>query len=254
MALYKLNLAYDGTNYAGFQRQKGHNTVQLEVETALRKLGWQGKAITAAGRTDTGVHASGQVISFTLDWRHGDDVLLRALNAHLPEDIAVQSVSRPMAGFHPRYDALNRTYNYRIYSQLDRHPLKHRYAWRLWPSLDVDRMNQAAQLLYGEHDFRAFGAALKAGGTTVRCIYKAEWTATEDGCSFEICANAFLYHMVRRIVYLLVQIGQGDQSDEIIKRGLITGETGIVALAPACGLTLTKVNYKEEYEDTIFTV
>lgn len=245
MALYKLNLAYDGTNYAGFQRQKGRSTIQQECENALRKLGWQGKAILAAGRTDTGVHASGQVISFELDWRHGDEVLLRALNAHLPADIAVQSLSQAAPGFHPRYDALNRTYQYRIYCQPQRNPLKERFAWRLSPQPDLDLMNRAAQDLLGEHDFRAFGAPMKVNASTTRCVFNAHWQATQDGCDFEICANAFLYHMVRRVVFVLVQIGFGNQPMEIIKRGLETGETGIVALAPANGLTLIKVVYKE---------
>lgn len=245
MALYKLILAYDGTCYSGYQRQKGHNTIQLELENALRKLGWQGKAVITAGRTDTGVHASAQVVSFELDWRHGDEVLLRALNAHLPQDIAAQSVSHVPDGFHPRFDAIDRTYRYQVYCQPERHPLKERYAWRLYPAPDLSLMNQAGVLLLGEHDFRAFGAPLKANATTIRRVIRADWQPEVDGCSFEICANAFLYHMVRRIVYLLVQVGQGRQPVEIIKRGLESGDTGIVALAPACGLTLTHVHYKD---------
>jgi tRNA pseudouridine38-40 synthase len=245
MALYKLILAYDGTNYVGFQRQKARKSVQMELETALKCLGWQGKAVLAAGRTDCGVHASGQVISFDLDWRHGDNVLLRALNAHLPDDIAAQSVCQAAKGFHPRYDALDRTYRYQVYCQLERHPLKARYAWRLWPQPEVDLMNRAAADLIGEHDFKAFGAALKENGTTIRQVFKAVWYSTADGCCFEICANAFLYHMVRRMAFLLVQVGHGKQPQEIVRRGLETGDTGIVALAPACGLTLTEVRYKE---------
>jgi len=243
MALYKLILAYDGTEYAGFQRQKGRNSIQQECEKALRKLGWQGKAILAAGRTDAGVHASGQVISFELDWQHGDEVLVRAFNAHLPQDIAVQSLSQAVDGFHPRYDALSRTYQYRVYCHPQRHPLKDRYAWRLWPQPDLDLMNRAAADLLGEHDFRAFGAATQLNGSTMRCVTEAQWQAQEDGCVFEISANAYLYHMVRRIVFMLVQIGYGNQPLEIIGRGLETGDTGIVALAPAHGLTLIKVLY-----------
>lgn len=243
MALYKLILAYDGTQYAGFQRQAKRNSVQLEVENALRKLGWQGRAVMAAGRTDSGVHASGQVISFHLDWQHGEEILLRAFNAHLPQDIAAQSVCIAPEGFHPRYDATARLYCYQVYLQADRHPLKDRYAWRLWPAPSLDWMNEAATNLLGEHDFAAFGKALKVDGTTIRTVNKAQWTATGEGLQFEICANAFLYHMVRRIVHVLVQVGFGHQPTGIVRQGFEKGTTGMVALAPAKGLTLVEVQY-----------
>ena len=248
MAHYKLILAYEGTQYHGFQRQKNKANIQAEVEAALRKLGWQGRAIIPAGRTDSGVHALGQVISFNLDWKHGDATLLKALNAHLPDDIVVQAVFQAAENFHPRYDALSRTYVYRIYWQPARNPLIDRFAWHLIEAPNLESMNAAASLLVGEHDFRAFGKALKEDGTTIRQVYRAEWQRTGWGATFTIQGNAFLYHMVRRIVYLLVQIGLGKLPEAIIERGLETGSTGIVSLAPARGLTLQEVAYPEDNE------
>jgi tRNA pseudouridine38-40 synthase len=249
-ARYKLILAYDGTNYAGMQRQRTGNSIQDQVETALKKIGWQGRSISMAGRTDTGVHAEGQVVSFNLEWKHGTDTLLRALNAFLPKDIAGQALSVVSDDFHPRYDATARAYRYQLYCQQVRHPVMKRYAWRVWPQPDMDRMNTAAALLIGEHDFKAFGKALKPGSTTVRKMQKAEWQATAEGMAIDIEANAFLYHMVRRIVYVVVHIGLGDLDFDIIRQGLETGSTGIVRLAPAQGLCLMSVKYEENKKIT----
>ncbi|MFZ3071411.1 MAG: tRNA pseudouridine(38-40) synthase TruA [Anaerolineaceae bacterium] len=249
MAHYKLILAYDGTDYNGFQRQAIKRSVQAEFEDALRKLGWQGRAIMPAGRTDRGVHAQGQVISFSLDWKHDDQTLLTALNAHLPASIAVQAVQQVAPEFHPRYNALRRTYRYQIYCQPARDPLLERYAWRLNEMPDVSLMNQSASHFLGEHDFSAFGKALKEDATTVRRIMQAEWIGDERKAAFTITGNAFLYHMVRRIVYVLVQIGLGKLPKDIVKQGLETGSTGTVSLAPARGLTLMQVAYPEDEKE-----
>ena len=245
MAHYKLILAYEGTEYHGFQRQKNNHSVQAEFEAALRELGWSGRAVMPAGRTDSGVHARGQVISFSLDWKHGTETLVTALNAHLPADIAVQAAEEVPLAFHPRYDALSRSYRYQVYAQTARNPLVDRFSWRLNSLPDLERMNRAAEMLLGEHDFRAFGKALKEDATTVRRIYGARWEASGQTASFSICGNAFLYHMVRRIVFVLVQIGLGKLPEDIVSRGLESGETGIVSLAPARGLTLMEVAYPE---------
>lgn len=247
MAHYKLILAYEGTQYSGFQRQVDKNTVQNCFEDALRVLGWQGRSILTAGRTDTGVHASGQVVCFQFDWKHGENKLLKALNANLPQDIQVQRLEQTNAEFHPRYDALARTYRYKLYISPVRDPLRDRFAWRLDNLPDLELMNQASNDLLGEHDFSGFGRAVSEGGTTVRRIEQAVWTRTnDDEMEFLITGNAFLFHMVRRIVYVLVQIGFAAVSVEIIKTGLQTGNTGIVALAPARGLTLVEVRYAQE--------
>jgi len=246
MAHYKLILAYDGTNYNGFQRQAIKTSVQATFEEALRRLGWQGRAVMPAGRTDSGVHAKGQVVSFNLDWNHPDYSLQNALNAFLPADIAVQSVEQVAADFHPRYDALSRRYRYQLYWQSARDPLRDRYAWRLERKPDLALMQAAANDLPGEHNFVAFGKALKEDGTTIRRIYSADWVEEEDGMNFTIVGNAFLYHMVRRIVYVLVRIGLGDLPVETVRLGLENLSTGIVSLAPARGLTLEAVTFCED--------
>lgn len=246
MAHYKLILAYDGTNYNGFQRQAIKTSVQATFEEALRRLGWQGRAIMPSGRTDSGVHAKGQVVSFNLDWNHPDYALQNALNAFLPADIAVQSVQQVDPDFHPRYDALSRQYRYQLYWQSARDPLRDRYAWRLDRKPELSPMQAAANDLLGEHNFIAFGKALKEDGTTIRRIYSADWVEEEDGMSFTIIGNAFLYHMVRRIVYVLVRIGLGELPVETVRIGLENLSTGIVSLAPARGLTLEAVTFSED--------
>ena len=175
MVHYKLILAYDGTHFQGFQRQGSIRTVQLELESALRSLGWEGKSILSSGRTDTGVHASGQVVAFELDWAHSPGELANALNACLPEDVVVQQAEVVAAEFHPRYDAVERTYRYHIYLALQRDPLREQFAWRLAPGLDLDLLEQAAALLPGNHDFAAFGNPPRKGGSTIRHIYSATW-------------------------------------------------------------------------------
>ena len=246
MAHYKLILAYDGTNYNGFQRQAIKTSVQATFEEALRRLGWQGRAVMPAGRTDSGVHARGQVVSFDRDWNHPDYSLQNALNAFLPADIAVQSVTQVAAEFHPRYDALSRQYRYQLYWQSARDPLRDRYAWRLERKPELALLQAAADDLLGEHNFIAFGKALKEDGTTIRRIFSADWVEEKNGMSFTIVGNAFLYHMVRRIVYVLVRIGLGELPVETVRLGLETLSTGIVSLAPARGLTLEKVTFDED--------
>lgn len=140
MARYQVTLKYDGTAFFGMQRQATTRTVQGEVEKSLKKIGWAGSSILAAGRTDAGVHASGQVIAFDFEWRHTSDDLRNALNATLPEDVAAGRVQTARDDFHPRYDALARTYRYQIFCQPVRDPLKERYAWRVWPQPDLDAL------------------------------------------------------------------------------------------------------------------
>lgn len=253
MARYQVILAYDGSRFAGFQRQKRSSqtlTVQSEIEAALRKLGWQGEKVLYAGRTDRGVHALGQVVAFDLAWAHPPQALQAALNANLPEDIAVQAVRECSPSFHPRYQAIGRRYRYRLFCAENRHPLLERYAWRVWPVVEVEPMQAAAQLIVGTHNFSAFGSPLSPLGGTQREVQLAYWRAwQEDGVTsawqFEIQANAFLYHMVRRLVAAMVAIGQGRLTLEQFRRAL-HGETSMIKieLAPAQGLTLIEVLYK----------
>ncbi len=248
MARYKVILAYDGTDFYGFQRQAGTSktrTVQGVFETALRRIGWQGRSILAAGRTDTGVHASGQVIAFDHEWRHTTQDLKAALNANLPADAVVRSLRETKADFHPRYDALSRCYRYQIYCQPVRDPLRARFAWRVWPQPDLARMQRAAVSLVGEHDFAAFGAPTRPGGATIRRVLRAEWVQEADTLTFWVVGNAFLYHMVRRLVGYQVDIGQSKVDLDHLKTMLDeSGHPTVQRLAPPNGLTLMQVVYR----------
>lgn len=243
---FRVWLAYDGTEFHGSQYQPDRRTVQGEVDKSLRQISWQGNAVLFAGRTDAGVHAEGQRITFDLDWRHSTEDLLRALNAVLPRDIAARDVDQVAMDFHPRFDARARQYRYQIRCSPIRNPLTDRYLWRVWPDVDIKKLNQAAAELKGVHDFRAFGSPPEEAGSTVRKILKADWKKTGEQLNFEIIGNAFLYHMVRHLVITLVEIGQGQEQATKI-REYLSNPDGPPApgLAPAQGLILQDVIYED---------
>lgn len=244
MERYQVILTYDGTNFQGYQRQPDARTVQGVFEAALRALGWQDKSILAAGRTDTGVHASGQVVAFDLQWAHTILDLLRALNDNLPSDVAVREVMLASDDFHPRHAALARRYQYRLFCDPIRDPLREGYAWRIWPRVFQEPLEFALKYLIGSHDFAAFGAPHKPGGSTVREISAASWHMDGSDLLFEVVGNAFLYHMVRRLVFVLVKIGQGELHPEILLDLLNNPEQPrIHGLAPPQGLFLAEVIY-----------
>ena len=252
MARYKLTLAYDGSNFRGSQRQMYKRTVQGELEKALKKLGWTGRSVLISGRTDTGVHATGQVVSADLHWSHTDSELLRALNSNLPADMSIRSVQVVDEKFHPRFDATSRSYQYRLFCQPLRDPIRERFSWRVWPEITGDFLMHAAKQLIGTHDFSTFGSPTTPKGTTVRTVKKAEWMQVgEDEWLFEVQANAFLYRMVRRMVFVQVAVAQRRFPAEIIAgalAGQVSGRERSAlpsGLAPACGLTLVEVGYQE---------
>ena len=256
MARYQLTLAYDGTDFFGSQRQAKSRTVQGELEKALCKLGWTGRSVILAGRTDRGVHATGQVAVVDLDWPHPDNDLIHALNADLPADMAVKEARTVHAKFHPRFDAQSRRYRYKLFCQPIRDPIRERFAWRIWPEVNGEIPANAANLFLGTHDFSAFGSPTTPKGTTVRTVMKAEWMqAEQDEWQFEVQADAFLYRMVRRLVFVQVAVAQGKFSTEAIARSLAqqakadpersrrTRSEIPAGLAPAHGLTLVEVAY-----------
>lgn len=247
MAHYKVILAYDGTEFQGFQRQPEVRTVQASFEDGLRSLGWQGNSILAAGRTDAGVHASGQVVAFALEWKHSLRDLANALNANLPVDISARAVEIVEDSFHPRFSAEARRYQYRLFCDQVRQPLRERYAWRVWPPVSIEVMYQAASSLIGTYDFSAFGTSPRPGGSTERQIYAASWWNGEDEFIFEIIGNSFLYHMVRCLVYFQVEVGQAkrepDEIEDLLKNN---SKERVQGLAPASGLMLTEVNYHSD--------
>ncbi|NLG98040.1 MAG: tRNA pseudouridine(38-40) synthase TruA [Chloroflexi bacterium] len=244
MERYKVILAYDGTLFYGFQRQGQVRTVQLEVEAALRRLNWQGRTILSSGRTDSGVHAAGQVIAFDLEWHHSLQDLGRALNANLPEDVAVKSVELAPADFHPRYDAVSRCYHYQVLFAPERDPLQGRYTWRVWPPCEVESLQAAARLLHGTHDFAAFGTPPRPGGSTIRTVFQADWQPKDEAVLlFQVTGNAFLYHMVRRMVFLQVLVGQRRLSLEAFQDAVEKAAQLPPGLAPPQGLILKEVRY-----------
>jgi tRNA pseudouridine38-40 synthase len=251
MARYQIILAYDGTDFLGSQRQADSRTVQSELEKALRKLGWHGKTVYLAGRTDTGTHARGQVAAFDFDWMHDLQKLQDALNANLPRDMAVGAVKVASDDFHPRFDASSRCYRYRLFCANVRDPLRERYAWRVWPP--VADLQALADIWPGRHDFAAFGTPPRSGGSTVRTVTAAGWQQLGDEWIFEIRADAFLFRMVRRLVYAQVAVGQARLSAKTLLQALADPSgVGQVArsqvpasLAPASGLTLVDVCYDD---------
>ncbi|HEU0028802.1 MAG TPA: tRNA pseudouridine(38-40) synthase TruA [Ktedonobacterales bacterium] len=248
---------YDGTRYSGFQRQPVDRgpTIQGEIEAALRRVTGAPVQITGAGRTDSGVHATGQVVSFQPGARLDEDAWRRALNAHLPRDIAVRAVRMVGDGFHARKSALGRRYRYRIFHDPIRSPLRERYAWRASRPLDVATMRAAAALLPGERDFGAFGSSPRDSredgyrGHTVRRLTLARCEETESGeIVFDFAANAFLTGMVRRLVGTLALVGAGRLTVDGLRDILEARDRARAGpAAPPHGLCFTRVDYPAEW-------
>jgi len=260
---YRSIVAYDGTAYQGFQRltsraegEVDNASIQGVLEAAISKVG-NGQPITVigAGRTDTGVHATGQVIAFDIDWRHADSNLIRAINATLPTDMALQTLERANPDFHPRYDASSRSYRYWVCEASVRQPMLARTAWWVYrpegQRLDLEAMHTAAGLLIGMHDFATFGLAPQ-GDNTRREVFGSGWyieppelsNAGGRLLSYTIEATAFLYHMVRTVVGMLVEVGLGRLSVTHFE-DLFQAKRRAEAyrIAPPHGLTLTEVKY-----------
>jgi tRNA pseudouridine38-40 synthase len=252
MARYQVTVSYDGTDFFGSQRQGLKRTVQSELEKALTRIGWTGKSILLAGRTDAGVHANGQVAAFDLEWNHAPGKLMKAINSHLPGDLVVWAIRQVPASFHPRFDATSRTYRYRLFSGEVRDPLRERFVWRVWPA--VDNPASLADLWLGTHDFSSFGSPVSALGNTRRSVRKSTWERQGEEWIFEIEADAFLYRMVRRLVFVQVAATRGrvnvndllkaldgaPEEKERAKRNLPAG------LAAPNGLSLIHVKYDDQ--------
>lgn len=246
MARYQIILAYDGSNFMGSQKQARSRTVQGELEKALRQIGWNGASVLMAGRTDTGVHASGQVAAFDFsEWTQTPEKLLNALNAKLPNDIAAQKARKVADDFHPRFDAAARTYVYKLFYSPVRNPLREKFAWHVWTKFDPQALQANAKLFLGKHDFSAFGSKTSPDGTTIRTITKCQWKKMpKSEWQFEVRADAFLYRMVRRMVFIQISLAQGKCSPKEVELALSNKKVRLPSgLAPAHGLTLTKVEY-----------
>lgn len=237
-------VAYDGTDFRGFQIQAEGRTVQDTLEAALAEITQEQVRVVAAGRTDSGVHALGQVVAFPTQWDRTLDELHRAWNAVLPGDVAVRSLVEVEPGFHPRFDARSRDYRYTVWNHPVRNPLLRRTAlWERKP-LDVEAMGQAAETLVGEHDFATFGSPPQ-GTNTVRRVLRAEWHSDGARLHLDIEANAFLYRMVRSIVGTLTQVGRGELGIAQFRAAFESGKRALAGpTAPAHGLCLRVVHYE----------
>ena len=244
LAKFALVVEYDGTRYHGFQWQAGLPTIQAELERAIGNLCGQSSRVMAASRTDSGVHARDQVVSFWAKPALATMTLVKALNYYLPGDIAVKAAYETSDDFNVRRDALSREYCYYILNRAARSPFSDMFALFMPKMLDIEIMSQACQLLRGEHDFVSFVTSSGNVGNAVRHIYEADISREGDFIGFRIVANSFLRHQVRNTVGLLLRLGLGkvgitDFRDIMeAKQPSLAGPT-----APAKGLWLTKIDY-----------
>jgi tRNA pseudouridine38-40 synthase len=247
-----LVLEYDGRRYHGFQWQANAPTIQAELERATKKVTGEKLRVIAASRTDAGVHAAGQVVSFRTSSTLPPQTFARALNYYLPKDIAVKGACGADADFNVRRHALSREYEYRIITSRARLPLAQGFAYILPYELNIEEMNKACELLKGKHDFASFAAALLPLRNTVREVYEARVTSQSNMHTFYVVANSFLPHQVRNTVGLLIRLGSGKVGLDEIHRIMEAKKLGLAGpAAPAHGLCLTKVNYPFDLEFAI---
>jgi tRNA pseudouridine38-40 synthase len=256
MRRLRVIVEYDGTDFLGFQRQASGRTVQAVLEGALAPY-TPAPALLAAGRTDSGVHARGQVAHFDYAGRVPIEKLAAVVNGRLPDDVAIRDCREVDPAFHARYWALARTYRYQFIRATDRLPLRERYAWRLAGGLHVAAMTSAVDQLPGTHSFRRFGRIpgsseqrqrSQASRGWQRTVYTATLQPEADTLFFQIEANAFLTHMVRAIVGALVAVGRGQLSVAQFAAALQddTSDAALAPIAPAHGLCLVRVRYPNE--------
>ena len=238
---------YEGTKYSGFQYQINAPSIQEELEKAIYRLTGETVRVKAAGRTDAGVHARGQVIAFDACATHSTETFVRAINFYLPGEISLREAYRTPPGFDPRRDACSRRYRYSILNSATPSPLLRRTAYLLEHQLDVGKMQEAARLLVGRHDFRRFSGAMSHdGASTVREIYSASVSRSREMVSFDVVGSSFLPHQVRRMAGVLVDVGRDRLSLEELKR-MVDGGAGerVAHSLPAHGLCLMEVTYAD---------
>ncbi|MFI5395641.1 MAG: tRNA pseudouridine(38-40) synthase TruA [Candidatus Binatia bacterium] len=241
---FKFVLEYDGTDYHGWQVQPNGRTIQAALQEAIVQMTGESTAVVAAGRTDAGVHAAGQVISFSLQRTVPAETLLRGLNALTPQDICLRTVAVVGDDFDPRRAARSRVYVYRIWNARWPSPFWRRYAWHVPRQLGDGLMQAAVAHLIGEHDFSSFQAAGCEAKHPVRRVLRSELTRTGDLLTYTIAASGFLRHMVRNVIGTLVEVGAGNRSAENLPQLLAARDRRQAGpTAPACGLCLTEVNY-----------
>lgn len=244
MPTFKATIEYDGTAYVGWQRQPDQPTIQEAVEAALRSIAQTDISAIAAGRTDAGVHALGQVVSFKTEKTLSPEDWLRALNARLPDDISAHSVEQAADGFHARFSAIRKLYAYRILNRPSRPALERTRAWHLYGKLNLDAMRDACKHLIGKHDFSSFQGHPTDVENPVCDLRRLEVIKDQDVVRIELEADRFLKQMVRAIVGTLVEVGQDKRRPPDMKRILEAKDRRAAGYtAPPQGLYLVAVIY-----------
>jgi tRNA pseudouridine38-40 synthase len=240
----KLVLEYEGTGYHGWQQQAGSTpTVEGALRRALFEVTGEAPALQAAGRTDAGVHALGQVVNFRLDGDFAAQALPGALNHRLSPDIVVRAADEVDDSFHARYSARSRRYEYRVRQAAGRGAYERQYCWAVPERLDLTAMAKAARRLEGRHDFRAFGRSPRPGGHTLRTVNAIQIDADGDWVTIAVTADAFLYGMVRTLAAVLVDVGRGRRTVESVRALLEAAQPTAIRPAPAQGLVQAAVTY-----------
>ncbi len=242
----KLVVAYDGTNYCGWQVQPNGVTVSQKLNEALTSLLGEKIQVTGASRTDAGVHSLGNVCVFETDTRMPAEKISYALNQRLPEDIVVQDSCEVPESFHPRFSQSRKTYEYRILNRRFRMPTRRLDTYFYHYPLDVEKMRQAAHFLEGEHDFKSFSSVHTQSKTSVRTIYECCVEKTDDVITIRVTGNGFLYNMVRIIAGTLIKVGAGEFTPEQMPEILAAADRSAAGpTAPAHGLTMMGIRYED---------
>jgi tRNA pseudouridine38-40 synthase len=252
--IIKFVLAYDGTDFHGWQRQAGVRTAQQELEDVLRRVLRHPLSAPGASRTDTGVHARGQVASVATESPVPLENLHRAIGHRLPADMAIVNVALAAPGFRPTRDASRKLYRYRIFNHVQRPvaSFAQRYTWHVWYPLDLERLQAAAAELVGTHDFAGFASQGSPRETTVRTVYRVGVARVGDEVQIDVEGNGFLYHQVRNMVGTLVEIGRGHWLPERIGEILAARDRRLAGpTAPPQGLCLEWVRCRSEEEPTV---
>ncbi len=247
MKRVRLIVAYDGTNYHGWQIQDNGNTIEAELNRALSDLFGEQIEVIGASRTDSGVHAMGNVAVFDTESPMPGEKIAYALNQRLPEDIRIRGSEEVPADWHPRHCKSRKTYEYRIYRGEFPMPVKRLYSHFTYHTLNVERMREAAAYLVGEHDFRSFCQSKAQVESTVRTVYELELEEQGADLVIRICGSGFLYNMVRIIAGTLMEVGQGKLAPESMPDILEARERAAAGpTAPARGLTLIKYEFLQK--------